>query len=86
MTHILLDTNAGRSASRPTSPGRHLWWDRLRGASDLAAPTRLGRSEEGSADLRTATLPALYEPPIEERDAYLRALGRTVNRIRQQHP
>lgn len=86
MSLVLTDKNAGRTRPRPSSPGSHiLWWDRLRGAlADLAAPTRPGRSEQGS--VARPALPALYQPPIEQREAYLAAVGRAAGRARQAHP
>ncbi len=45
-----LDTYAGRPMRvRPTSPGRHLWWDRLRGALSLVVARRCtARGDQGS--------------------------------------
>ncbi len=66
--------------SRPTSPGPRLWWVRLRGAlAQLAASARSG--EQGSTANRPAVLPALYEPALCNRSAYLDALGRTTDRV-----
>lgn len=82
---ILVDSkNAGRvRVSRPASPGTRLWWVRLRGAlEDLAAPSRLGRGEQGSAAHRPVVLPALYD----HTELSLRAVGRVVDRVQAAHP
>lgn len=41
--------------SRPASPGRHLWWDRLRGA--ISMPTLLDGTDRGRRSLDGATAP-----------------------------